>query len=602
MNQNDETTISLLNFLSERYYTEADFLFIKNHFKKYQSRSLLNSQSFASLVANSPFNFNVDKNKLEFFYKISLIGVLKLTWEELLDKNKFAEALKIAKQKVEIHSKLENYFAKKINAIFKITYFSKLSAEIRKLDDFSKKSLLITTKELQDDILSDLELYNNLSLFYNIHYKEIIEYIRQALALIKDIFSDENNKYKWLNLFLLNKAYEAAPEKVILPDGPIGYIGAFTYSFEEIYGIRENFLQDYRLDFSSKVPKVSKQIRNEIEKITNLIETIPNHKVVSKHFNDSLQMLSGKEIEGFMYLKAVIDLINKKEPFVYKNIDIGYELVETIVQLKELDSLVANNYMETFDKNGKLMEILINTVEIINSNISNESSDLLSLFQLIIDAVSACILRGIDPFFKVNNISVFDFVTFWAEIIDFIDGAFPGGMGDIFKACLQDKTKNSSIYILERVNRFIDIKFSILNEILKKGEAEYLTTIKKHFKNLWLKISLANKIRDDELDMLLLNCIELLEKTNIFPENSIKLLGEFKSDNVQEYFLLLARIIINHIVTLESAEIKVEQGEEDDFQIMENILYRLLIVCFAGGIDFSIKEENRDLKFEVSYC
>lgn len=600
MDSTNKTVIDLLTSLSNNYYLDVDSLFTKHHFLKYKQRSVLNSSNFPALFSNSNFNFNLTPEQIFLVNHFSFLGILELSWEEFLDGDKVKSTLDKVKSKLQVHLLLENHFGGKFTKLFKLAFFPKLSEEIRKLDNTQKISLLITSKEIEDEILLDLDLFTNISLFFNIGYKEILENLQKAINLIEPSFLDsDESRYKWLNIFLISKAAEANYERVLLPENKIGYLGPFIFSFDELTVLHQDLNQDYRFNFSLNKVQLTQEIKTKIGDIVELVKTIPNNEIVNSHFYGSLKLLSGKEIEGIMYLKSLLDLINKKENFIYSGFVIQYEHISEFEQLKNLSNLIINNDLETFEKNEKLLEIFINVIEVVTNSGIGDSEYILPLFQHILDTISVSIARGTDLFFKINNVSIFDFVSSMEEVIDLMDGAFPGGLGEIINITRFEKIKNPYIVILKRVNRYVNTKYSIVSEIVKKGKPEYLNTVKDHFSMLWQKATHLNQNTEGEMDVLLYKCSEILSKAQILPDSSIKTLAETESTTVLEYLTLLARIVLNHISYLESSDIKVEKEEVEDFEIMEGIFYNLLKICFAAGIDFSIDSQNQIIKFEV---
>lgn len=600
MEDNDKSVRDLLVSLSNNYYLDVDSLFGKHHFLKFSHKSLLNSPSFSALFSNSQFDFSLTKEQLVIINQFSMLGILGLSWEEFLDNSKVKSSLEKAKSKLQVHKSLLNHFSNKLSKFFKLTFFSKLSEEIRKLDNTQKISLLITSKEIEDEILLDLDLFTNISLFFNIGYNEILENLQQVINVIESSFLDsDGSRYKWLNIFLICKATEANYEKVLLPEKPIGYLGPFIFSFDELTVLNGDLNQDYRFNFSQNKIKLTQETETKIRNIVELFKTIPNNEIVYSHFYESLKLLSGKEIEGIMYLKSLLDLIDKQESFVYSKFVVEYKHISEFEQLKNLSNLITNNNLETFERNEKLLEIFINVIDSITNTVQEYNENILPLFQHILDTISVSIARGTDLFFKVNNVSIFDFVSSMEEIIDLMDGAFPGGFSEIIKICRSEKVKNPYIVILKRVNRYVNTKYSIVSELVKKGESEYLKTVTEHFGTLWQKATRLNQNTEEEMDVLLYKCSELIEKSQVLPENSIKALGEMQSDSVLEYLKLLARILLNHISYLESSNLKIEEDEKEDFEIMEGVFYNLLKICFAAGIDFSMNTENQIIKFEV---
>ncbi len=600
MDSTNKTVIDLLTSLSNNYYLDVDSLFTKHHFLKYKQRSVLNSSNFPALFSNSNFNFNLTPEQIFLVNHFSFLGILELSWEEFLDGDKVKSTLDKVKSKLQVHLLLENHFGGKFTKLFKLAFFPKLSEEIRKLDNTQKISLLITSKEIEDEILLDLDLFTNISLFFNIGYKEILENLQQVINVIESSFLDsDGSRYKWLNIFLISKAVEANYEKVLLPEKPIGYLGPFIFSFDELTVLNGDLNQDYRFNFSQNKIKLTQETETKIRDIVELVKTIPNNEIVYSHFYESLKLLSGKETEGMMHLKSLLDLIDKQESFVYSKFVVEYEHISEFEQLKNLSNLITNNNLETFERNEKLLEIFINVIDSITNTVQEYNENILPLFQHILDTISVSIARGTDLFFKVNNVSIFDFVSSMEEIIDLMDGAFPGGLSEIIKICLSEKVKNPYIVILKRVNRYVNTKYSIVSELVKKGESEYLKTITEHFGMLWQKATHLNQNAEEEMDVLLYKCSELIEKSQVLPENSIKALGEMQSDSVLEYLKLLTRILLNHISYLESSNLKIEEDEKEDFEIMEGVFYNLLKICFAAGIDFSMNTENQIIKFEV---
>lgn len=600
MEDNDKSVKDLLVSLSNNYYLDVDSLFVKHHFLKFSHKSFLNSPSFSVLFSNSQLDFSLTKEQLVIINQFSALGILGLSWEEFLDGDKVKSSLDKVKSKLQVHILLENHFGGNFTKLFKLTFFPKLSEGIRKLDNTQKISLLITSKEIEDEILLDLDLFTNISLFFNIGYKEILVNLQKAINLIESSFLDsDESRYKWLNIFLISKAAEANYERVLLPENKIGYLGPFIFSFDELTVLHQDLNQDYRFNFSLNKVQLTQEIKTKIGDIVELVKTIPNNEIVNSHFYGSLKLLSGKEIEGIMYLKSLLDLINKKENFVYSGFVIQYEHISEFEQLKNLSNLIINNDLETFEKNEKLLEIFINVIEVVTNSGIGDSEYILPLFQHILDTISVSIARGTDLFFKVNNVSIFDFVSSMEEVIDLMDGAFPGGLGEIINITRFEKIKNPYIVILKRVNRYVNTKYSIVSEIVKKGKPEYLNTVKEHFSMLWQKATHLNQNTEGEMDVLLYKCSEILSKAQILPDSSIKTLAETESTTVLEYLTLLARILLNHISYLESSDIKVEKEEVEDFEIMEGIFYNLLKICFAAGIDFSIDSQNQIIKFEV---
>ena len=548
MDSTNKTVIDLLTSLSNNYYLDVDSLFTKHHFLKYKQRSVLNSSNFPALFSNSNFNFNLTPEQIFLVNHFSFLGILELSWEEFLDGDKVKSTLDKVKSKLQVHLLLENHFGGKFTKLFKLAFFPKLSEEIRKLDNTQKISLLITSKEIEDEILLDLDLFTNISLFFNIGYKEILENLQKAINLIEPSFLDsDESRYKWLNIFLISKAAEANYERVLLPENKIGYLGPFIFSFDELTVLHQDLNQDYRFNFSLNKVQLTQVIKTEIGDIGELVKTIPSNEIVNSHFYGSLKLLSGKEIEGIMYLKSLLDLINKKENFIYSGFVIQYEHISEFEQLKNLSNLIINNDLETFEKNEKLLEIFINVIEVVTNSGIGDSEYILPLFQHILDTISVSIARGTDLFFKINNVSIFDFVSSMEEVIDLMDGAFPGGLGEIINITRFEKIKNPYIVILKRVNRYVNTKYSIVSEIVKKGKPEYLNTVKDHFSMLWQKATHLNQNAEEEMDVLLYKCSELIEKSQVLPENSIKALGEMQSDSVLDYLKLLTRILLNHI-------------------------------------------------------
>lgn len=525
----------------------TDSIFSKVHFNKYNNRSVLNSPYFFVILNNSNYKlYNPNETITKFLSTIDLLGLLNTSKKEFLDKEISLKQFSHLKRKILIHKKLAEYSAKTSKTIFEISNIWKLKSEIENSE--TDVMNIIEDIDLKTSIIGELERFEDIILLRKYSYSELILLIENSFEFIANLLNNDDLKLKYLTIYSIARVTEKNQEKIFFPDSSLGYLGIFPPDYSELQLSLQVWQQNNLLDFKENRSSVSD---NTALALTNKLIALQkkfNSKQAS-YTTQSINKISDFEVSAIYYLLLLKDLILNNKEFIYSGILIGKEFIESLLVLPSFLALIEDQNIEFEELFIKLSDIFLEVINQLEQSPDNNHHLIIKMFETIIYGLQSMFSKRIDIFFKFSEVSIFNFFETFFDEINLLQGAFPGGLGEIITLGFKSQVSK----IIDRINLFVSTRTSILQNLSKMHKEEYYKLVHSHLDSLWQiimqPISVPNK--DDE-DWILIQIVSLIQDSNIFSEDELSEAQNSDIQNVKQYSAKLLELILKKIITFEN--------------------------------------------------